>query len=131
MSGKSFIVAPLLEIKSTGYDYIIPKNPIYYNIMLIFLENAFFQYGNGGEKVKQKRELLMRGDEALLLMDDGRVVNLREAVSTLAMNVYANAVDMWNSENDEEKQELESKIASQSQILIVLTNALAALNKDS
>lgn len=81
--------------------------------------------------MKQKRELLKRGDDALLLTDEGRVVNLREAVSELAINVYANAVDMWNSENSEEKQELESKIASQSQILIVLTNALAALNKDS
>ena len=81
--------------------------------------------------MKQKREFLMHGDDALLLTDDGRLVNLREAVSKLAMDVYANAVDMWNSENSEEKQELESKIASQSQVLIVLTNALAALNKDS
>ena len=81
--------------------------------------------------MKQRREFLMHGDDSLLLTDDGRVVNLREAVSKLAMNVYANAVDMWNSENSEEKQELESKIASQSQILTVLTNALAALNKDS
>lgn len=72
-------------------------------------------------------ELILKGNEAILLNEDSTTVNLEQAVSTTAMTLFAKMCDVKNSSSEEERKGLEREIFFQSKALNSLSNALSAL----
>lgn len=77
--------------------------------------------------MKKEHELLTSGEEVFLLTEEKQKVSLAEAVGTLAMNTYADLLNLKSVDNADEKKELESKITLQSQCLDSMSRALTSL----
>lgn len=76
---------------------------------------------------KKNYELILKGNEAILLNEDNTTVNLEQAVSTTAMTLFAKMCDVKNSSSEEERKGLEREIFFQSKVLSSLSNALSVL----
>lgn len=76
---------------------------------------------------KKNYELILKGNEAILLNEDNTTVNLEQAVSTTAMTLFAKMCDVKNSSSEEERKGLEREIFFQSKVLSFLSNALSVL----
>lgn len=77
--------------------------------------------------MKTEYEFLSKGEEIFLLTEETKTVSLAEAIGTLAMSTYADLLNLKSVENADEKKELESKIALQSQCLDSMSKALTSL----
>lgn len=75
-------------------------------------------------------EFIARGDKIYLLDDNAETTSLKKAVGILAMNVYAETVELGKTPDERERKRLENEIAFQSRVLNSLSNALSAIGAD-
>lgn len=74
-----------------------------------------------------EHEFILKGNEVILLNEDNSTTNLEQAVSGVAMTLYANLRDLKEISDTEKREGLKKEIVFQSNALNSLSNALKAI----
>lgn len=72
-------------------------------------------------------EIIVRENEMVSALIDGKETSLREAIGIIAFSVYEKTIEISKEENADQKKRLEEKISFQSKILDSLSNAYMAI----
>ncbi len=72
-------------------------------------------------------EIIVRENEMVSALIDGKETSLREVIGIIAFSVYEKTIEISKEENADQKKRLEEKISFQSKILDSLSNAYMAI----
>lgn len=78
--------------------------------------------------MENQYEFVLRDGEYYILTEDTKTINLKEAISGLAMSTYATLLGFSKEKDADERKRLEEKISFQSRLLDSLSNAYSAIN---